>query len=73
MTRNLIVIDFSLSMEIHAVRTLMSKYSNVPMSLADACLVRMTELEKHSQVVTLDQDFNVYRRLGRHIVPVVMP
>lgn len=73
MTRNLIVIDFSLSTEIHAVRKLMSKYSNIPMSLADACLVRMAELEKYSQVVTLDQDFNVYRRLGRQIVPVVMP
>jgi len=71
--RNLVVIDFDLSEEIQAVKKLMSKYANVPMSLADACLVRMTEIEKNSQIITLDQDFHVYRRFGRQQVPVLMP
>ena len=71
--RRLVVIDFDLSGEIQAVKKLMSKYANVPMSLADACLIRMTEIEKNSQIVTFDQDFNVYRRFDRQLVPVLMP
>ena len=71
--RELVVIDFDLSGEIQAVKKLMSKYANVPMSLADACLIRMTEIEKNSQIITLDQDFNVYRRFNRQQVPVLMP
>ena len=71
--RNLLVVDFDLSGEIQAVKKLMSKYANVPMSLADACLIRMTEIEKSSQIVTLDRDFNVYRRFERQQVPVLMP
>jgi hypothetical protein len=43
------------------------------MSLADACLVRMTELEPELTVVTLDGDFRVYRRNARQVVPVIMP
>ena len=71
--RDLIVVDFDLANEIQAVKKLMSKYANVPMSLADACLIRMTEIEKGSQIITLDRDFNVYRRFGRQQVPVLMP
>ena len=67
------MVDFDLSGEIKAVKQLMSKYENVPMSLADACLVRMTEIEKTSQIITLDQDFNIYRRFDRQHIPVLMP
>ena len=51
----------------------MTKYANLPMSLADACLVRMTELDESSAVMTLDGDFLVYRRHGRQAIPVLMP
>ena len=71
--RKLVVIDFDLSGEIQAVKKLMSRYANIPMSLADACLIRMTEITKNSQIITLVQDFNVYRRFGRQHVPVLMP
>lgn len=71
--RRLVVVDFDLSGEIKVVKRLMSKFANVPMSLADACLVRMTEIEKTSQIITLDQDFNVYRRFDRQHIPVLMP
>lgn len=71
--RRLVEIDFDLSGEIQTVKKLMSKYANVPMSLADACLIRMTEIEKNSQIITLDQDFHVYRRFDRQQVPVLMP
>ena len=73
MERNCVVVDFDLSGEIKAVKKLMSKYANVPMSLADTCLIRMTEIEKGSQIITLDRDVSVYRRFDRQQVPVLMP
>jgi hypothetical protein len=45
----------------------------VPISLADACLVRMTEVLSDPLVLTTDSDFRIYRRLGRQIVPHAMP
>ena len=68
-----IKVDFRLSAEVDAVRGLMRKFVNVPMSFADACLVRMTELDAHSTIVTLDNDFRVYRRNRRQVVPILMP
>jgi hypothetical protein len=41
--------------------------------LADACLVRMAEVLPQSTVLTLDRDFRLYRKSGRHAVPVIMP
>lgn len=71
--RGLIAIDFRLGSESSAVRKLMSKYADVPMSLADACLVRMTELDAELKIITFDEDFLIYRRHGRQTIPVVMP
>jgi len=51
----------------------MQKYSDLPMSLADACLVRMTETLPDPILLTTDTDFGVYRRHGRQIIPSVMP
>jgi predicted nucleic acid-binding protein len=66
-------IDFSLSAEATSVRALMARFQSVPMSLADACLVRMTELVPNSVVLTLDSDFRVYRRSRRLVVPTIAP
>ena len=71
--RDIIKPDFRLRPELDAVRTLMRKFANVPISLADACLVRMTELEPDSIVLTLDGDFHVYRRNRRQVIPTIMP
>ncbi len=43
------------------------------MTLADACLVRMSERLAGSVVATLDRDFTIYGRHGRQIVPTIMP
>jgi predicted nucleic acid-binding protein len=51
----------------------MDKYSSVPMSLADACLVRMSELKTKSKVLTLDSDFKIYRRNKRQQIPSLSP
>jgi hypothetical protein len=50
-----------------------SGHENVPMSLADACLVRMAELHEHSEVMTLDSDFTVYRKFRRKVIPLLRP
>ncbi len=71
--RGLIKIPFQLEPEISAVSSLMKKYSNIPMSLADACLVRMSEQVSDSAICTLDSDFKIYRKDKRKIIPVIMP
>jgi len=55
------------------VLKLMQKYADVPMSLADACLVRMTEALSDSVILTTDADFRIYRRHSRHVVPCMLP
>jgi predicted nucleic acid-binding protein len=55
------------------LRALMHRYRNRPMSLADACLVRLSELETRGEVLTLDSDFHFYRRHGNKVIPVLSP
>ena len=71
--RGVIHIPFHLEEHIQPVKKLLVKYQSVPMSLADVCLVRMSELHSSSQVLTLDSDFNVYRKHGRQTIPPIMP
>lgn len=68
-----IKIAFNLAEEMKLVLALMEKYADVPMSLADACLVRMTEIFSNPVILTTDSDFRVYRRHGRQVVPCRMP
>ena len=69
----LLDIDFSIIVEAGALEKLVDRYANVPMSLADACLVRMSKLNPQMVVFTLDQDFQIYRRDGRQPIPLLMP
>jgi len=69
----LVKLQFDLATEIDPVLALMEKYRDVPMSLADACLVRMTEIVAEPIVLTTDSDFRLYRRHSRQVVPSVMP
>jgi uncharacterized protein len=69
----IIQIAFSLNQETPTLRVLMQRYRSVPMSLADACLVRMSELNRGTRLLTLDSDFLIYRRDRNAIIPVIMP
>jgi predicted nucleic acid-binding protein len=71
--RRALLIAFTLAENVEPVVKLMEKYSNVPMGLADACLVRMTETLADPVVLTTDDDFRVYRRHSRQVVPCVTP
>jgi uncharacterized protein len=71
--RRLLVSSFRLTDEQDEVLTLMDKYRDVPMSLADACLVRMTETAPDPVILTTDTDFLIYRRHSRQVVPCLLP
>ena len=71
--RGIVKTAFHLENDAEGVRKVMAHYSNLPMSLADACLVRLSELEGAGEVFTLDSDFRIYRRHGNRVIPVLMP
>ncbi|NBD18928.1 MAG: PIN domain-containing protein [Cyanobacteria bacterium] len=68
-----IKISFRLDQELESVRQLMEKYCSVPMSLADACLVRMSEIYSNSVVFTLDSDFRIYRKNKKQMINLIIP
>ena len=67
-----IKIPFHLTEEIEAIGNLMQRYQNVPMSLADACLVRMSELIPGSSILTLDSDFRIYRKNQQEMIDLII-
>ena len=68
-----IAVALELQTEAAALEALMRRYEDTPMSLADACLVRLSELHSDCQVFTLDADFRRYRRHGRQVIPLLAP
>jgi uncharacterized protein len=71
--RGAVISVFALADHQDPVLNLMQKYADVPMSLADACLVRMTEIFPDPVVITTDSHFRIYRRHSRQVVPCAMP
>lgn len=65
----------ALNVEDHVpeLRRLLRKYRDQPMSLADACIVRIAELHDHHAVLTLDSDFLVYRKHTRTPLALIHP
>jgi len=53
-----------------AMAALLRKYADVGMSVADAAIVRLSELVPDALVWTLDKDFRIYRRAGRKVIPL---
>jgi predicted nucleic acid-binding protein len=69
-----LILDFNLTAEAESILDLLQKYRDRKMELADACLVRMTELNSQCKIWTVDrEDFSVYRRHGRQAVPCEFP
>ncbi len=71
--RGAVVAAFDFAGELPRILDLMQKYADVPMSMADACLVRMSETLSNPVVLTTDADFRLYRRHGRQVIPCVSP
>jgi predicted nucleic acid-binding protein len=66
-------IGIDLSDDASAIESLMQRYADTRMSLADACLVRLTERLPDCRLFTLDADFQHYRRNGRQLIPLLRP
>ena len=58
---------------VDALRNLLQKYRDTPMSPADACVVRMAEIHDRHAILTLDSDFSVYRKHGRAPLTLLHP
>jgi predicted nucleic acid-binding protein len=71
--RRAVIAAFDLDKDVESVLKLLQKYADVPMSLADACLVRMTETLPDPIILTTDSDFRIYRRHSRLMVPCLIP
>ncbi len=71
--RGVIEVRFDFQDEREPVLRLLRKYADTPMSFADACLVRMSELHRDARLFTLDRDFDAYRRNGRERIPLLAP
>jgi predicted nucleic acid-binding protein len=67
-------VSFSLAREIRPVAGLMRRFADQDMQLADACVVRLSELHEDCVVLTTDvRDFSVYRRFERQRIPFLAP
>jgi uncharacterized protein len=73
LSRGALVCAYRFAEDIDAVLKLLRKYSDLPMSFADACLVRMTETLNDPLVLTTDVDFRIYRRHGRQTIRCALP
>jgi predicted nucleic acid-binding protein len=71
--RETIAVRFDLESHLDRVLALMKKYSDTPMDFVDACLVAMTETKRDCRLITLDSDFQIYRRFERQAIPLISP
>lgn len=72
LTQGAISIGLNIEKESSNLAALMQRYADLPMSLADACMVRLAE-NLSGPVCTLDNDFRIYRRHGRAPLDLIIP
>jgi predicted nucleic acid-binding protein len=68
-----LIVAFHVDEHIDALRKMLRKYGDTPISLADACIVRMSEINDRHAVLTLDSDFLIYRKHGRAPLTLIHP
>jgi uncharacterized protein len=71
--RQIVVSNFSFKLHARATLKLLDRYRNVPMSFADACIARMSEITEGTIVFTTDSDFGIYRKSDRTVIPRITP
>ena len=71
--REILHLPFRLIEHANQIAWLLKKYSDIPISLADACLVRMSEIDANSLVLTVNKDFSIYRKNKRQVIPILSP
>jgi uncharacterized protein len=71
--RDVLRIALDCSSHVNQLHDLAVRYADRKPDLADLCLIRMSELYPRHRVVTVDQDFRVYRRNKRDAIPLICP
>lgn len=71
--QGLVTVGLSLENEVAAIKGLLMRYADVPMALADACMVRLAELNKGCVLLTCDSDFQIYRMDRYSVIPIILP
>jgi predicted nucleic acid-binding protein len=73
-SEGLITLAFDCNDHLPHLRELAERYADRHPDLADLCLIRMSELHPRHSVVTVDrEDFRVYRRNKREVIPIICP
>ncbi len=67
----LVRVPLAIEQHVEDVDALTTRYANVPMSLADACLVRLFEIMPDALVFTFDSDFRIYRTRKNRVIQLV--
>jgi predicted nucleic acid-binding protein len=71
--RGAIRIAFDCTSHLEYLNDLATRYADRRPDLADLCLIRMSELYPRHTVITVDDDFRVYRRNKRDVIPLLCP
>ncbi len=71
--RGIVLVEFSFALQRAETLRLIRRYNDMPMSFADACLVRMAEQIDAATILTTDADFRTYRKNGRQMIPLITP
>ncbi|MFL6194743.1 MAG: type II toxin-antitoxin system VapC family toxin [Thermoanaerobaculia bacterium] len=71
--QGLVAVELALKDEVAGVKKLLMRYGDVPISLADACMVRLAEVNPNGILWTIDSDFRIYRLNGRAAIPLLIP
>ena len=72
-TEQFLSLSFNCNDHLAHLAALASRYEDRHPDLADLCLIRMSELYPHHRVITADEDFRVYRRNKREVIPLICP
>ena len=72
-SEELIQLDFVCNDHLAHLAALAKRYKDRKPDLADLCLIRMSELHPKHSVITVDEDFRLYRRNKREVIPLISP
>jgi uncharacterized protein len=72
-SEELIRLAFDCNEHLPQLAALAKRYKDRKPDLADLCLIRMSELHPKHSIITVDEDFRIYRRNKREVIPVISP
>ena len=71
--RGAIRVAFDCASQLEPLHDLATRYADRKPDLADLCLIRMSELYPRHTVLTIDDDFRIYRRNKGEAIPMLGP